>query len=90
MADGNGTAPAQVTQPDGIFAERYPGDRISLRIEGVKALAVVAQCALDDPPHGGPTEKVWESLWYFVGMNMQDMERDLIELQQDARKAAAD
>ena len=75
--------PPQVTQPDYVYSESDPFERITARLNGLSALAVVAQCAME-AEHGPPTKGVWYPLWYFVDLASQDMKRDLIEMREKA------
>lgn len=67
---------ASAPPPDDMYTEQSPYERVYSRLNGLNALSVVAQCALDSRA-GAPTQQVWEPLWYFVGLVCEDMKRDM-------------
>jgi hypothetical protein len=72
----------RVTQPSYIYAETDPYERIVSRLNGLRALTVVASSAIDsDSP---PSVLVWEPLWYAIGLLTEDIDRDLCDLRQGA------
>lgn len=68
--------------------ELDPYERIVTRVNGIKAIGVLADVALED---GSATPGVWHSLWYFLGQVVEEIEADALLLgkELDVAKAAA-
>jgi hypothetical protein len=62
-----------------VFEEHDPYERIISRLNGLKAIRTMAICILDDDGQK-PTDRVWSELWYAVSLTVQDINRDLDEL----------
>jgi hypothetical protein len=75
------------TQPDYIYSDQDPFERAWARLTGINALHVVASCAIDSE-NGAPSPKVWEDLWFFIGIITENVNRDLCELRGKIHKAA--
>ena len=72
-----------VLQPSYIYDEPDPFERVCARINGIKALQVMADCAMES--EAPPTAKVWSNLWFFVATVMDDVKRDMLEMRQTQR-----
>lgn len=62
--------------------ESDPYERIVCRVNGIKAIGVLADVALED---GSLTEGAWHSLWYFMGQVAEEIEADALELRHPAK-----
>ena len=72
-----------VSQPSYIYDEQDPFERVCARLNGIKALQVMADCAMESDAQ--PTNKVLSNLWFFVATVMDDVKRDMLEMRQSQR-----
>lgn len=62
------------------YTETDPFERATARLDGIKAIQVLADCAMESTEQ--PTPRVWSSLWFLVATVMEDVERDMHEMRQ--------
>lgn len=76
-----------VSQPSWIYTESDPYERATARLNGIRALQPVVDCAMES--NSVPTARVWSDLWFFIATVTEDVKRDMYELSQSsARKEA--
>lgn len=69
----------RITQPDYIYSEKDPLERIATRLEGLKGLSDLAYFMEESDGTNANAQR----LWYFVGLVTEDAKRDLYQLRQD-------
>lgn len=65
-----------------IRREPCPYERIHSRIEGIKAITVLANVAIENK---AVTDQVWFPLWYFISETMNDIQTDADLLRRGAK-----
>jgi hypothetical protein len=77
-------APPEVTQPDFIYSDSDPYERAVTRLNGIRALTNIAQGIVTSEDTEF-TPVVWEPLWYFLGLAVEDVKRDMYAFYEKSR-----
>jgi len=70
----------QIVSHPGFIYSDSPFERASARLNGIAALEVLADIAMESEE--APLPEVWNDLWYFIRIVTQDTKRDMYELLQ--------
>lgn len=65
-----------------------PFDRNTIRLHGLRSLAMVTESSLRDPM-GRPSDEVLAEVFHLIELMSEDIQRDMLEDAQDARDVAA-
>jgi len=73
-----------VSQPDWIYTESDPYERANARLNGIRALQPVVDCAMESD--SALNDCVWSDLWFFIATVTEDIKRDMYEMHQSYPK----